>query len=110
MIVKSDRKEQHHENAGSMKKLTKTQKNGLAAMASLPEEQGWVRNPLYRPVTRPITIRMNAPDIALAQQISKTKGLPDQTYIKILLHEALERELAAASASRSKPVKNKRLP
>lgn len=52
-------------------------------------------HPLYRAVTRPVTIRLNAPDLLAARAISKKKGLPYQTYIKMLLHEALERELAA---------------
>ena len=41
-----------------------------------------------------MTIRLNAPDIATAQALSKTRGMPYQTYIKMLLHDALERELA----------------
>jgi len=52
-------------------------------------------HPLYRALTQSITIRMNAPDVAVARQLSKKKGLAYQTYIKMLLHEALERELAA---------------
>ena len=88
---------------------TKRQREEIAALESLPDDQidtsdipevtattGWVRNPLYRPVTRSITIRLNAPDIAVAQALSKSKGLPYQTYIKQLLHSALERELSAA--------------
>jgi len=36
------------------------------------------------------------PDIALAQRLAESKGLPYQTYIKSLLHEALERERVLA--------------
>jgi hypothetical protein len=36
------------------------------------------------------------PDIALAQRLAERKGLPYQTYIKSLLHEALERERVLA--------------
>ncbi len=57
---------------------------------------GGVRGLFYRPVTQPITIRLSAPDVAMARQLSQAKGMPYQTYIKMLLHEALER--AAASA------------
>jgi predicted DNA binding CopG/RHH family protein len=91
------------------RKLTKRQRDEIAALAVLPDDRidlsdipeitatsGWVRNPLYRPVTRSITIRFNAPDIVVAQALSKSKGLPYQTYIKQLLHSALERELSAA--------------
>jgi predicted DNA binding CopG/RHH family protein len=88
-------------------KLTKQQRVEIAALVAMPSAaidtsdiaevttlQGWMRNPLYRPVTRPVTIRLNAPDIATAQALSKTRGMPYQTYIKMLLHDALERELA----------------
>jgi hypothetical protein len=50
---------------------------------------------MYRPVMRPISIRLPAPDIAMAQQLARKKGIPYQTYIKVLLHEALEREFGA---------------
>ena len=90
------------------RKLTKAEREQLKRLASMPDEEidtsdipevsnstGWVRGALYRPVTRPITIRLNAPDVAMAQILSKAKGMPYQTYIKILLHEALERERSA---------------
>ncbi len=47
---------------------------------------------MYRPVLQPISIRLPAPDIALAQKLARKKGVPYQTYIKTLLHDALERE------------------
>jgi predicted DNA binding CopG/RHH family protein len=50
---------------------------------------------MYRPVMRPISIRLPEPDIAMAQQLARKKGIPYQTYIKTLLHEALEREIGA---------------
>lgn len=58
---------------------------------------GWVRGLMYRPVTRAISIRLPAPDIALAHQLEGRKGLPYQTYIKQLLHDALDRERGADS-------------
>lgn len=86
------------------KKLTKTQERELAALAALLNEQidtsdipeikstvGGVRGLFYRPVTRPVTIRLSAPDVVMARRLSKAKGMPYQTYIKMLLHEALER-------------------
>jgi predicted DNA binding CopG/RHH family protein len=51
-------------------------------------------HPLYRAVTQSVTIRLNAPDVSAARLLSSKKGLPYQTYIKMLLHEALKRELA----------------
>ncbi len=53
---------------------------------------GWVRGLMYRPVLHPISIRLPAPDIATAQELARKKGIPYQTYIKTLLHDALERE------------------
>jgi predicted DNA binding CopG/RHH family protein len=91
------------------RKPTKRERDELAALATLPDDRidtsdipeitavtGWIRNPLYRPVTRSITIRLNAPDIAVARSLSKAKGMPYQTFIKQLLHSALENELAAS--------------
>ena len=39
-----------------------------------------------------VTIRLPVPDIKAAQDLALQKGLPYQTYMKMLLHEALERE------------------
>ncbi|MFZ0594651.1 MAG: CopG family antitoxin, partial [Bryobacteraceae bacterium] len=44
---------------------------------------------LKRLASRPVTIRLNEADIALAQKQAERKGLPYQTYIKSLLHETL---------------------
>jgi predicted DNA binding CopG/RHH family protein len=91
------------------RKLKRGEREDLRRLVAMPDERidvsdipelgartDWVRNPLYRPVTRPITIRLNAPDVAMAQRLSKVKGIPYQTYIKKLLHDALERELTNA--------------
>ena len=45
-----------------------------------------------RPETRQISIRLSAEDLVMANRLAAVKGLPYQTYIKSLLHEALERE------------------
>jgi hypothetical protein len=64
----------------------------------MSDQAGWVRvhehpeHPLNRVLARLLSIRLPEPDIALAQQLAGAKGLPYQTYIKSLLHEALERE------------------
>ena len=39
-----------------------------------------------------VTMRLPVPDIEAAQNLADRKGLPYQTYIKMLLHEALVRE------------------
>ena len=92
-----------------MKKTpTEDQKKQLAALDAIRDEDidlsdipdqssrtGWVQGLMYRPVMRAISIRLPAPDIALAQELAGRKGLPYQTYIKQLLHDALDRERAA---------------
>jgi predicted DNA binding CopG/RHH family protein len=50
------------------------------------------RLPVARGTTKPVTIRMALADIEAAQQLAGKQGLPYQTYIKGLLHQALERE------------------
>ena len=51
------------------------------------------RLPVVRGTTKSVTIRMPVADIETAQYIAEKRGLPYQTYIKGLLHQALEREL-----------------
>jgi predicted DNA binding CopG/RHH family protein len=66
-------------------------------LSDIPEIIDWsgaVRGKFARPVTRHISIRLSAVDLAKAEQLAAAKGLPYQTYIKSLLHEALERETA----------------
>ena len=38
-----------------------------------------------------VTMRLPVPDLKIAQDLAHQKGLPYQTYIKMLLHEALEK-------------------
>jgi len=97
------------------RRISKGERERLKRLAALPDDQidtsdipevsdraGWVRvhehpeHPLYRVLTRLLSIRLPEPDIALAQRLAESKGLPYQTYIKSLLHEALERERVAA--------------
>lgn len=97
------------------RKITKAERERLKRVAALPDDQidtsdipevrdrtGWVRvhehpeHPLHRVLSRLLSIRLPEPDIALAQRLAESKGLPYQTYIKSLLHEALERERAQA--------------
>lgn len=42
-----------------------------------------------------VTIRFAVPDLKAAQRLARQKGLPYQTCIKMLLHEALKRERSA---------------
>jgi predicted DNA binding CopG/RHH family protein len=45
-----------------------------------------------RAKTRPVTLRLAATDINMARSIAAQKGIGYQTYIKMLLHEALRLE------------------
>ena len=45
-----------------------------------------------RPKLRPVTIRLATEDIATARGLAAQKGIGYQTYIKLLLREALRRE------------------
>jgi len=97
------------------RKITKAERARLKRLAALPDDQidtsdipevknrtGWVRvhehpeHPLHRVLSRLLSIRLPEPDISLAQRLAESKGLPYQTYIKSLLHEALERERVRA--------------
>jgi predicted DNA binding CopG/RHH family protein len=69
------------------------QKIDTSDIPDLSNTTGWVRGLMYRPVMRPVSIRLPEPDIAMAQELAREKGIPYQTYIKTLLHEALEREM-----------------
>jgi predicted DNA binding CopG/RHH family protein len=42
--------------------------------------------------TKSVTIRLPITDLETAQEIADKRGLPYQTFIKGLLHQALERE------------------
>jgi predicted DNA binding CopG/RHH family protein len=53
------------------------------------------RLPVERSATKSVTIRLPVADIETAQGIAEKRGLPYQTYIKGLLHQALERERKA---------------
>jgi predicted DNA binding CopG/RHH family protein len=50
-----------------------------------------------RPVPlKTVTMRLPMHDLKAARDLAHRKGLPYQTYIKMLLHEALERERRTA--------------
>jgi hypothetical protein len=43
-----------------------------------------------------VTMRLPEPDVEAAKDLAERKGIPYQTYIKMLLHEALEKERRSA--------------
>lgn len=68
--------------------------------SDIPEITEWsgaVRGLFARPATRQIGIRLSAADLVTANRMAAAKGLPYQTYIKSLLHEALERTRQTAA-------------
>jgi predicted DNA binding CopG/RHH family protein len=59
------------------------------------EAAGAVSEYRARP-TRPTNIRLYVEDLEAAQKIAHRKGLKVQTYIKMVLHEAVRREIKAS--------------
>ncbi len=45
----------------------------------------------------PVTLRLPSEDVAAARELADDKGLGYQTYIKLLLHEALQKEAGRMS-------------
>ena len=49
-----------------------------------------------RTATKSVTIRLAVGDVEAAQQLAHKRGVPYQTLIKMLLHQALEKERLAS--------------
>lgn len=50
--------------------------------------------PRKKPPTKAVPLRIPVDDLDLAQRIVNKKGLPYQTYLKMLIHEGLARDAA----------------
>jgi predicted DNA binding CopG/RHH family protein len=50
------------------------------------------RRPRRNPILRPITIRLSNEDIESAQRQAAKRGVGYQTYIRMVLHQALHRK------------------
>jgi predicted DNA binding CopG/RHH family protein len=74
-------------------------REGLAAAFLQAAQEGRVRQGTLsqRGVTPPTTIRLAPEDISRARSLADRRGLRYQTYLKMLIHEALEREERLAS-------------
>jgi predicted DNA binding CopG/RHH family protein len=69
------------------------EQNLLRAMHDGTAERGTAQNLLKESrESKNITIRMPLADLERARTLSARKGLAYQTYMKMLLHEALDRE------------------
>jgi predicted DNA binding CopG/RHH family protein len=73
-------------------------REGLSAAFHEAVQQGRVRQGTLkrRGVTPPTTIRLAPEDISRARLLAERRGLRYQTYLKMLIHEALEREERAS--------------
>ena len=71
--------------------------NLIAGLKSGTAHRGGPRRVLQeRRESRNITIRMPLSDLQAVQELAQKKGLPYQTYMKMLLHQALEKERRAS--------------
>jgi predicted DNA binding CopG/RHH family protein len=74
-------------------------RENLAAAFIKAAEEGRVRQGTVkqRGITPATTIRLAPEDISRARTLAERRGLRYQTYLKMLIHEALEREERLAS-------------
>lgn len=79
--------------AYATKLIKKALKDGTAVIGS---KSIAVRDGAVKVPTRSVTIRLPIPDIESAQKLAKRKGIPYQTYMKMLLHQVLEQERKAS--------------
>jgi predicted DNA binding CopG/RHH family protein len=73
-------------------------RESLAAAFLQAAQEGRVRQETVkqRGITPPTTIRLAPDDISRARALAERRGLRYQTYLKMLIHEALEREEKAS--------------
>ena len=68
----------------------------ITALLLKAKKEGKIKRlPVVRGATRSTTIRLPIADIETARQMAESRGLSYQTYLKGLLHQALERERKA---------------
>jgi predicted DNA binding CopG/RHH family protein len=69
-------------------------RDGLATAFLQAAQEGRVRQGTLkqRGITPATTIRLASEDISRARTLAERRGLRYQTYLKMLIHEALERE------------------
>ncbi len=72
---------------------TQVEENLATAMRQGLVQRGSAQRSLKEArASKNITIRMSLEDLERARQLSAKRGLAYQTYMKMLLHEALDRE------------------
>lgn len=62
-----------------------------------PQEEAMKTAKKYRKKTRQTSIRLPIADIEMAKTIASHKGLSYQTWLKSVLHQAIEHEMASLS-------------
>ncbi|HEY0309224.1 MAG TPA: hypothetical protein VGB94_13770 [Acidobacteriaceae bacterium] len=67
-------------------KFEQAAKNGLLGRGTM------VKQAAEKQAAKSTTIRMDEGDLARAKKLAEQKGLRYQTYLKMLLHEALQEE------------------
>jgi predicted DNA binding CopG/RHH family protein len=68
----------------------------ITALFLKAEKEGKIKRlPSVRGATRSVTIRLAVGDVETAQELAEKRGMPYQTYMKALLHQALEKERVA---------------
>jgi hypothetical protein len=58
-------------------------------------------HPLYRALSKPVTIRLPLPDLRMSRLLAAAAELPYQTYIKSVLHDALMERFAKSGLGKS---------
>lgn len=86
------------ENEADEVKWLHENRDNLAAAFLRAAAEGRVREGTLkqRGATPPTTIRLAPDDISRARALAERRGLRYQTYLKMLIHEALEREEKAS--------------
>lgn len=86
------------ENEADEVKWLDDNRDNLAAAFLRAAAEGRVREGTLkqRGATPPTTIRLAPDDISRARALAERRGLRYQTYLKMLIHEALEREEKAS--------------
>jgi predicted DNA binding CopG/RHH family protein len=88
----SDRKYEHSQKENHHSKVRDSHPEAATEIMKRALKAGKARRAVP---LKTVAMRLPAPDIQTTQDLAHEKGLPYQTYIKMLLHEALKKERSA---------------
>lgn len=95
--MSDDHAQESDPNSPIQKLSRRSRMVGCASSGSNRDHERAIRSGKTRRVPlRSVTMRLPVPDLKAAQELAARKSLPYQTYIKMLLHEALEKERRSA--------------